>query len=87
MFVQLAFFSCSFSAAHIVWEAAAADKGGGEQGEGEEGERGFSVLKTSGKLRRIFQRVAPSEHFKQLHAADMKNCEGVTRRKSNEKLR
>lgn len=27
MFVQLAFFSCCFSAAHIVWEAAAADKG------------------------------------------------------------
>lgn len=84
MFVQLAFFSCSFSAAHIVWEPAAADKGGGGA---EWRERGFSVLKTSGKLRRIFQRVAPSEHFKQLHAADMKNCEGVTRRKSNEKLR
>lgn len=45
--------------------------------EGERAEAEKSVLKASGKLRRIFQRVAPSEHFKQLHAADMKNCEEV----------
>lgn len=41
MFVQLAFFSCSFSAAHIVCEAAAADKGGG--GGGAEWREGVSV--------------------------------------------
>lgn len=52
------------------------------------GEGEGSVLKASGKLRSIFQRVAPSEHFKQLHAPDMRNySEGVTRRKSYEKLR